>query len=125
MRRAWERLHREYATDLLVSSLAADVELSSFQFNRRFAACYGETPGRLLKRVRMEWAQFLLRHSRYPVRRIGRSVGYRSPGTFSDRFHKYVGCSPSEYRARHFVEVSGSWAPWYIATPRDPRAPTS
>jgi AraC-like DNA-binding protein len=84
--------------NLVIAELAASVGLSKYQFIRAFAAAYGETPGRYLKRLRMERAKLLLAASRLPIGEVGRRVGYRSHGTFSDRFRKYVGMSPSEYR---------------------------
>ncbi|NIJ13053.1 AraC-like DNA-binding protein/predicted enzyme related to lactoylglutathione lyase [Saccharomonospora amisosensis] len=110
-----ELIDRDFHRDIRIAMIASDAGLSPFQFIRLFKRTYGETPGQYLKRARMERAQCLLRYSRIAVAQIGHRVGYRSPGTFSDRFRKLVGLSPSEYRRKYYVELSGSWAPWYFA----------
>jgi AraC-like DNA-binding protein len=87
-----------FAENLVVAELAASVGLSTYHFIRAFSAAYGETPGQYLKRRRMERAKVLLVTSDLPIAEVGRRVGYRSHGTFSDRFRKYFGMTPTQYR---------------------------
>lgn len=49
---------------------------------------------------RVERAQDLLRATNLTVTEVCRLVGYESLGSFSTRFRRLVGASPSEYQAR-------------------------
>jgi AraC-like DNA-binding protein len=98
LRRARDRMDREYAEQLVVAELAADAGYSLGQFIRAFAAAYGETPGRYLARRRVERACELLRSVNLTVTEICMVVGFSSLGTFSRRFADITGRSPSAYR---------------------------
>lgn len=101
MLRARDAMDRSYAEPLDVPALAAIAHLSPSQFGRVFKEVYAETPHRYLQRRRVERAMTLLRQSDRPVTDIAWDVGFGSLGTFSSTFSRIVGCSPSEFRARH------------------------
>ena len=101
MLRARDEMDRRYAEPLDIPTLAAVAHLSASQFGRVFKETYGETPHRYLQRRRVERAMTLLRQTDRPVTDIAWDVGFASLGTFSRTFSTVVGCSPSEFRARH------------------------
>ncbi len=101
MLRARDAMDRRYAEPLDVPTLAAIAHLSASQFGRVFKEVYGETPHRYLQRRRVERAMTLLRQTDRPVTDVAWDVGFASLGTFSRTFSTVVGCSPSEFRARH------------------------
>jgi len=101
MLRARDEMDRRYAEPLDVRALAAIAHLSPSQFGRVFKSVYGETPHRYLQRRRVERAQTLLRQTDRPVTQVAWDVGFNSLGTFSRTFAAIVGCSPSEFRAKH------------------------
>ena len=101
MLRARDEMDRRYAEPLDVPTLAAIAHLSASQFGRVFKEVYGETPHRYLQRRRVERAMTLLRQTDRPVTDIAWDVGFASLGTFSRTFSTVVGCSPSEFRAKH------------------------
>jgi len=98
LRRARDRMDRDYADRLVIAKLAADAGYSPGQFIRAFAAAYGETPGRYLTRRRVERACELLRSVNLTVTEVCMVVGFSSLGTFSRRFADIMGRSPSAYR---------------------------
>jgi AraC-like DNA-binding protein len=98
LRRAKDRIDREYAGTLDVPSLAADAGYSVGQFICAFEAAYGETPGRYRTRRRVERACELLRSVNLTVTEVCMLVGFTSVGTFSRRFSALVGRSPTAYR---------------------------
>ncbi len=98
LRRARDRIDRDYAQQIGVAALAAEAGYSLGQFIRVFCAAYGETPGRYLTRRRVERACELLRSVNLTVTEICMLVGFSSLGTFSRRFADIVGRSPSAYR---------------------------
>jgi AraC-like DNA-binding protein len=101
MLRARDAMDRTYAEPLDVAALAAIAHASPAHFIRTFRAAFGETPHRYLQRRRVERAMARLRESTASVTDICMAVGFTSLGTFSRTFRDVVGCSPSQYRARH------------------------
>ena len=61
LRRARDRMDREYAEPLDLEAVAATAGVSKYHFLRSFSAEYGVTPARYLGRRRIERAQDLLR----------------------------------------------------------------
>ncbi|MDL5158114.1 helix-turn-helix transcriptional regulator [Actinomycetospora termitidis] len=100
LRRARDRIDREYAEPLDLDALAATAGLSKYHFLRCFSRTYGRTPAAYLTERRVERAQDLLRATNLTVTEVCWLVGYASLGSFSTRFRRLVGVSPSEYQAR-------------------------
>ena len=100
LRRARDRMDRDYAQPLDVTTLAATALMSPGHFSRSFRAAFGQTPYHYLMTRRIERAKALLRRGDVPVTDVCYAVGFASPGSFSSRFTELAGVSPSEYRAR-------------------------
>jgi AraC-like DNA-binding protein len=98
LRRARDRIDRDYAEPLTIDVLAAEAHCSRYHFMRSFQAAYGEPPGLYLTRRRIERAKDLLRSANLTVTEICFLVGFGSLGSFSRRFSELVGMSPSAYR---------------------------
>ena len=98
LRRARDRIDRDYAEQIGMPALAAGAGFSREHFIRAFRAAYGETPGRYRTRRRVERACELLRSANLTVTEICHLVGFTSVGTFSARFTELVGLSPTGYR---------------------------
>jgi len=99
LRKARDRIDREYAEPLDVDSLARTALMSSGHFSRSFRAAYGETPYGYLMTRRIERAKALLRRGDLSVTEVCVAVGATSLGSFSSRFTELVGVSPSAYKA--------------------------
>ena len=100
LRRARDRMDREYAEPLDVSALARTALMSTAHFSRRFRDAYGETPYSYLMTRRIERATALLRRGDMSVTDACFAVGCTSLGSFSARFSQLVGESPIVYRDR-------------------------
>ena len=100
LRRARDLADRHYAEPLDLDALAAAAGVSRFHFLRSFAATYGRTPSAYLAERRIERAQDLLRATNLTVTEVCMAVGYSSLGSFSDKFRRLVGMSPSQYQAK-------------------------
>ncbi len=127
LRRARDRMDREYAQPLDVAALARTALMSTAHFARRFREAYGETPYSYLMTRRIERAQALLRRGDMSVTEVCFEVGCTSLGSFSARFTEIVGETPSAYRARDHAElqvVPGCQA-MVLTRPRRHRAPES
>ena len=131
LRRAKDRIDRDYAEPVGIDSLAAEAGYSLAHFIRAFRAAYGETPGAYRTRRRVERACELLRSVNLSVTEICYLVGFTSLGSFSTRFTELVGLSPSAYRreaARRGgpAPIPGCFAlMWRTGLPAPPGAPAS
>jgi AraC-like DNA-binding protein len=105
LRRARDRMDREYAEPLDVPALARTALMSTAHFSRQFREAYGETPYSYLLTRRIERATALLRRGDMSVTEACFAVGCTSLGSFSARFTQVLGETPSAYRARDHSEV--------------------
>ena len=100
LRRARDLIDREYDQPLDVAALARAALMSTAHFSRQFRATYGETPYSYLMTRRIERAKALLRLGDLSVTEVCLTVGCTSLGSFSARFTKIVGETPTAYRDR-------------------------
>jgi AraC-like DNA-binding protein len=105
LRRARDRMDREYAEPLDVAALASTALMSPAHFSRRFREAYSETPYSYLMTRRIERAKALPRRGDLSVTDVCFAVGCTSLGSFSARFTEIVGETPSVYRARNHDEL--------------------
>lgn len=110
LRRARDRIDREFAQPLDVDELARGALMSPGHFSRQCKLAYGESPYSYLMTRRIERAMSLLRTTDLSVTDICFAVGSSSLGTFSTRFSELVGVSPSAYRERGAAVIPGMLA---------------
>lgn len=122
LRRARDRMDREYAQPLDVPALARTALMSAGHFSRRFRDAYGETPYAYLSTRRVERAAALLRRGDVSVTDACFAVGYASLGSFSTRFTEIMDETPSAYRARDHrdLEVVPGCQLMVLLRPRKP-----
>ena len=91
-------IERDYARQIDLNTVAAEIATSRRQLQRAFAEV-GDTSFRTyLAEVRMRKAHELLRGGGIPVRQVAHSVGYRQPAQFAKTFRRYYGAPPSSFR---------------------------
>ncbi len=100
LRKAKDRIDREFDRPLDVPAIARSAAMSTGHFSRSFKAAFGESPYSYLMTRRIERAKALLRRGDMSVTDACFAVGCTSLGSFSTRFTELVGESPSAYRAR-------------------------
>ena len=98
LRRARDRMDREFARPLTVEELARGAFMSPAHFSRQFRRAYGESPYAYLMTRRIERAKALLRRGDLSVTEVCMAVGCTSLGSFSARFTELVGETPTAYR---------------------------
>jgi len=106
LRRARDRMDRDFAEPLDVAELARVALMSPAHFSRRFRDAYSETPHAYLMTRRIERAKALLRAGA-GVTEACHAVGCTSLGSFSASFTALIGETPSRYRARGRAEARG------------------
>src|SRR4030088_3609082 len=100
LRKAKDRMDREFERPLDVPGLARSAAMSTGNFSRCFKVAFGEGPSRYLMHRRIQPAKSRHRNARKSVTYACSAVGCTSLGSFSSLFTELVGESPSAYRAR-------------------------
>jgi AraC-like DNA-binding protein len=80
-----------------VEMLAASVNMSVTQLNRKLNALIDQPPGQLIRAFRLQRAADLLKQKIGSVSEISYKVGFADNAYFSRAFKKQFSCSPSEY----------------------------
>jgi len=94
--RAWI-LHR-LQEPVTLADMAAQANMSTRNFSRRFIAETGLTPSKWLQAARIDRARELLETSDESIDRIGRMAGLGTSANFRRIFAQHVGIMPSAYR---------------------------
>jgi AraC-like DNA-binding protein len=97
----------EYERDLALDEIAHRVASSRRQLQRAYAEIGHTTFRSHLTAVRMEAAARLLAGGPLTVREVAQRVGYRQPAQFAKAFRRHHGVSPSSYRSRRRLSLSG------------------
>lgn len=91
-------LDQYFCHSITLSQLSGIANLSPRQLSELFKRQLGMTPQQYLTEKRMQKAWQLLESSVLSVQQIADQVGYRNLASFSDRFRKHFGHSPSYFR---------------------------
>jgi signal transduction histidine kinase/ligand-binding sensor domain-containing protein/DNA-binding NarL/FixJ family response regulator len=86
---------RSFNVDLLAGELA----LSRSVLHRKIISLTGETPGDLMRRIRLQKAVYLIKHQNFDnISEIALEVGFSNPAYFAKTFKKQYGLTPSEFQ---------------------------
>jgi AraC family transcriptional regulator of arabinose operon len=97
---AMDYLEGHLAAKVLIEDVAAAVGLSPSRLAHLFKDQTGETLQGHLEARRMQVAADLLRRTSFPIKQIAATSGFESPFYFSQRFRKWTGLSPMQFRRR-------------------------
>ena len=81
-----------------VEVFAEKIAMSRSQLHRKLIAVIDESPGDLIRRIRMTTATKLIEQKFGNISEIALEVGYNNPANFTRSFTKQFGVSPSEYQ---------------------------
>ncbi len=98
---ALSTIHQDVAQVRTVPELAAKVGSSPSTLKRRFSELVGESPGRYMRRLRLDTAARMLRTTEVSVGVIAHRVGYTSEYAFNRAFSRSYRLPPGRYRATH------------------------
>lgn len=90
-----------YRTNPSLEGLADQLQLTPAYLSRRIHSEYRMTFTDLVADYRCRAARALLRDPSARVYEVAESVGYSDVRSFSERFKRVVGCTPSEFRRGH------------------------
>ena len=101
---AMETLSVRYSETLSIKQLADLCDLSLSRLAHLFKEQTGVTPVQFQERQRLRRARQLLELTSRSVNSISEEIGFSSPFYFTNRFRKWTGFSPSQYRKRERSE---------------------
>lgn len=85
---------------LNVEKLSQEVGVSRAHLNRKMKDMIGMTPSDFIRTIRLRRACELLQKGDIEVTQVAYTLGFTSQPHFSSVFKKFVGVTPSEYRAK-------------------------
>lgn len=98
IRQAVEWLQQDFASPLIIDTMASRVGMSAATFYRHFRQVTSMSPLQYQKVLRLVEARRLLRQSLAGIREIAQQVGYESPSQFSREYRRHFGISPRAER---------------------------
>ena len=98
IRKISSHLQMHFADALDFAAIARRFGYSLRSFYRHWEEYHGVPPATYVARLRLDEAKRLLTESSFPVRAIGRRLGYRSSAYFVHFFRKHTGQTPLQYR---------------------------
>jgi len=92
-------IHSHFRANVNLKTIAQDCGVSREHFIRQFTLRYGESPGAMLRRFRLEHARAMLLSTRLSVQDVGLASGFSSSNAFCRAYRSAYGRSPSETRS--------------------------
>ena len=81
-----------------VENIGEELHMSRAQVFRKIGALTGNSPGDLLRVMRLKKAAELLLTGNLNIAQVMFEVGYQTPAYFARKFREYYGVNPSEYQ---------------------------
>ena len=94
------------AEDLNIERLAERSGMSVRSFCRKFRGQTGQTPGKYVESLRLDYARQLLAEKSWPMIKISNACGYASVDVFRRAFERRFNTSPKLYRENFQSHVS-------------------
>lgn len=114
LQQATDIVESRFLERLSLATIAAEVGVHYVHLSRQFHKYNRCTIGELIRRRRVQYASHLLAHSQTPLAEIALACGFSDQSHLSFLFKRYMGVSPSKFRA-----LAGSVA---VAGPRSDQA---
>jgi AraC-like DNA-binding protein len=97
--RVLRKIHKEYASDLEVASLAQEANMGASVFHQAFKEVTATSPVQYVKQIRLHRARMLLTVEGVTAQEAARRVGYASPTQFSREYRRMFGVTPATDRS--------------------------
>ncbi len=93
-------LQKNYTQQISVKDMTIYSTLNTRTFIRRFQNATQFSPSEYLQHLRIGKAREIIETTNRSIDQISLEIGYRDTGSFRRIFHKTIGLTPKEYRAR-------------------------
>ncbi len=102
LRKIFETINQHISDPSLnVELLVENLSLSRSVLHRKIVSLLGETPGDLIRKIRLTKAADLIKQRFGNLSEIALEVGFSNPAHFSESFKKQFGVSPSQYQQKY------------------------
>jgi len=98
IKKATDLITKRFADPIEISEIAAHVELSTSQLNRRFRAIFQMPPSEYLQRVRVHEASRRLVDGDQAISEIAFECGFYDQAHLTRTFRRWMGMTPREFR---------------------------
>lgn len=85
-----------------VEQFSDEMAMSRVQIHRKLRALTDQSASQFIVSLRLQRAVDLMKQSAGTVSEIAYMTGFNTPHYFGKCFRKQFGCSPSEYKEKHF-----------------------
>jgi len=92
-------IRSHFRANVNLKTIAQDCGVSREHFIRQFTLRYGESPGSMLRRFRLEHARAMLLSTRLSVQEVALASGFSSSNAFCRAYRNAYASSPSETRS--------------------------
>ena len=92
-------IHTQCETNLDITNLAKQEDMSISSFHTHFKNITSHTPLQYIKKVRLNKAKDLIMQHNYKVAEIGQKMGYENASQFSRDFKTYFGYPPKDVKS--------------------------
>ena len=98
LQRSFDIINKHISNSLFsVQMLAEELAISHSGLQKKIQSLIGETPGDLIRRIRLNKAAVLIRQKFGNLSEIALEVGYNNPSHFSNAFKRQFGTTPSQF----------------------------
>ena len=98
--RGQELIHDRFKEEgIKIKEIARETGVHPVHFCRVFKLHFGLTPGRYLRKIRMDWAARELKRCSTSIAEIAIEAGFADQSHFGRTFKAHFGCTPAEWRA--------------------------
>lgn len=94
-------MNKDPARRYTLDNLALAAGMSRTVFHRTFSQTYGASPLTILRKIRLNKAELLLRKTNMPIKTIASRLGYQSRSYFWQAFKDAYGVDPESFRANN------------------------
>lgn len=100
LRRTKDYLHANYAQDLSLQKIAAEIGVHPAHLTRAFRRHFHTSVAEYVRRLRIDAACRLLATTEAPIAQIALDLGFADQGHFTRRFKALLGVTPKAFRDR-------------------------
>ena len=80
-----------------IEILCKEMSISQYMLYNKIKSITGMTPGQIIKKIRIQNAEALIRKNQYSIKEVQYMTGFNNPKSFRDAFVEEFGFLPSEY----------------------------
>ena len=92
------RIYQLYGSDISVSELAEQINMSTSYFHHIYKILFNASPGQDIIQSRINYACILLRSETVSIAGVAEMCRYSNTEHFIRQFKQYMKCTPGEYR---------------------------